>query len=379
MEIYLDNSATTRICSEAEEKMIYIIRNVYGNPSSLHSIGIKAQGEFNLARRAVAESLGVSDEEIFFTSGGTEANNLAVFGAARARKKRGNKIVTTAVEHSSVLESCRALEEENFEVVYIKPEKDGCISVQQLSEAIDENTVLVSVMMVNNETGAVFPVECIREIVERKNSPALIHCDAVQAYGKTAVKPKKIKCDLLTVSAHKIHGPKGTGALYVNSGVHIKPLIYGGEQQEKIRPGTEALPLICGFGKAARNIGDVRDNYIRMWKLREYAAKKLLSIDGVVLNSPMNSLPCILNVSAVGVRSETMLHYLEKRGIFISSGSACAKGKKSHVLTAMGLSPERIDSALRISFSRFSGEREIDELADGVEKGLKELVKSNYK
>ncbi len=377
MEIYLDNSATTRICSEAAEKMIDVINNVYGNPSSLHKKGQEAEAEIKAARRAVADSLGVSDKEIFFTSGGTEANNLAVFGAAWARRKRGNKIVTTAVEHSSVFESCKELENEGFEVAYLLPEKNGCISEEQLSEAIDENTILVTVMMVNNETGAVFPVECIRRIVEKKNAPALIHCDAVQAYGKTSVKPYKIGCDLLTVSAHKIHGPKGSGALFVKKGTRIKPIHYGGEQEMKLRPGTEALPLIAGFGAAAANIGDVRENYIKMWNLRDYAAKRLLAIDGVALNSPANSLPYILNVSALGVRSETMLHHLEKRNVYISSGSACAKGKASHVLSALGLPVERQDSALRISFSKFSNEKEVDELAAAIEEGLRTLVKKN--
>ena len=377
MEIYLDNSATTRICSEAAEKMIDVINNVYGNPSSLHTKGQEAEAEIKAARRAVADSLGVSDKEIFFTSGGTEANNLAVFGAAWARRKRGNKIVTTAVEHSSVFESCKELENKGFEVAYLLPEKNGCISEEQLSEAIDENTILVTVMMVNNETGAVFPVECIRRIVEKKNAPALIHCDAVQAYGKTSVKPYKIGCDLLTVSAHKIHGPKGSGALFVKKGTHIKPIHYGGEQEMKLRPGTEALPLIAGFGAAAANIGDVRENYIKMWNLRDYAAKRLLAIDGVALNSPANSLPYILNVSALGVRSETMLHHLEKRNVYISSGSACAKGKASHVLSALGLPVERQDSALRISFSKFSNEKEVDELAAAIEEGLRTLVKKN--
>ena len=377
MEIYLDNSATTRICSEAAEKMIYIINNIYGNPSSLHSKGLQAEHEINDARKAVAGSLGVDVREIFFTSGGTEANNLAVFGAARAKKRQGNKIVTTAVEHSSVFESCKALEEEGFEVEYITPEENGCVSEKQLFDAIDENTVLVTVMMVNNETGAIFPVESIRQIVRKKNSPALIHCDAVQAYGKTAVKPYKIGCDLLTVSAHKIHGPKGSGALFIKKGTHIKPIVYGGEQEMKIRPGTEALPLICGFGAAAQSIGDVRENYLKMWNLRDYAARKLLAIDGVKLNSPMNSLPCIINISAVGVRSETMPHFLEKKNIYVSSGSACAKGKKSHVLSAMGLPTERQDSALRISFSKYSSYEEIDELAKAVEEGLKTLVRSD--
>ena len=376
MEIYLDNSATTRICSEAAEKMTLIINNIYGNPSSLHSKGLEAEHELNIARKAVADSMSVDVKEIFFTSGGTEANNLAVFGAARARKRRGNKIVTTSVEHSSVFESCKALEEEGFEVEYITPGADGCISEEQLYAAIDENTVLVTVMAVNNETGAIFPVGAVRSIINKKNSPALFHCDAVQAYGKMPVRPYKIGCDLLTVSAHKIHGPKGTGALFVKKGTHIKPIIYGGEQEMKIRPGTEALPLICGFGAAAENIGDVRENYLKMWKLRDYAVKKLLAIDGVKINSPANSLPCIINISAVGVRSETMLHFLEKKNIYVSSGSACSKGKKSHVLSALGLPIERQDSAIRVSFSKYSSKEEIDELAKAVEEGLKTLVKS---
>ena len=376
MEIYLDNSATTKICPEAAEKMIYVINNIYGNPSSLHSKGLEAEHELNYARKAVADSLGVDAGEIFFTSGGTEANNLAVFGAARAKKRLGNKIVTTSVEHSSVYESCKALEAEGFEVEYITPEQTGEISEKQLYNAIDENTVLVSMMIVNNETGAIFPVNSLRKIVKEKKSPALIHCDAVQAYGKIPVKPYKIDCDLLTVSAHKIHGPKGTGALFVKKGTHIKPIIYGGEQEMKIRPGTEALPLIGGFGAAVENIGDVRENYLKMWKLRDYAVKKLLAIDGVEINSPANSLPCIINISAVGVRSETMLHFLEKKNIYVSSGSACAKGKKSHVLSALGLPIERQDSAIRVSFSKYSSKEEIEELAKAVEEGLKTLVKS---
>ena len=376
MEIYLDNSATTKICPEAAEKMIYVINNIYGNPSSLHSKGLEAEHELNYARKAVADSLGVDAREIFFTSGGTEANNLAVFGAARAKKRLGNKIVTTAVEHSSVYESCKALEAEGFEVEYITPEQKGEISEEQLYNAIDENTVLVSIMIVNNETGAIFPVNSLRKIVKEKKSPAFIHCDAVQAYGKIPLKPYKIDCDLLTVSAHKIHGSKGSGALFVKKGTHIKPIIYGGEQEKKIRPGTEALPLICGFGAAAENIGSIEENYMRMFNLRNYTAGKLLKIAGITINSPANSLPYILNISAVGVRSETMLHFLEKKNIYISSGSACAKGKKSHVLAAMNMPAERIDSALRISFSKNSSEEEVDELVKAIEEGMNILVKS---
>lgn len=376
MEIYLDNSATTRICPEACEKMTYIINNVYGNPSSLHSKGLEAEHEIKYARKIIADMLSVDHQEIFFTSGGTEANNLAVFGSARARKKLGNRIVTTAVEHSSVYESCKELEKEGFEVIYLEPDESGRITQQQIDDAVNDKTVLVSVMAVNNETGVLFPVECISRIIRRKKAPALFHCDAVQAFGKILVKPNKLGADLLTVSSHKIHGPKGSGALFIKKGTHIKPIIYGGEQEKKIRPGTEALPLICGFGAAAECVVDIPKRLSEIQKLRDYAVSRLLSIDSVVLNSPDDALPYIINISACGVRSETMLHFLESRGIYISSGSACAKGKKSHVLTAMGLPQNRTDSALRISFSKYSTMEEIDLFAEALAEGLNTLVRS---
>lgn len=376
MEVYFDNSATTRICSESIKKMTDVINNVYGNPSSLHSKGFEAEKEITAARKSVAALLGVNFNDIIFTSGGTEANNLAVFGAARAKKRVGNKIVTTAVEHSSVFESCKQLENEGFEVVYIEPDRSGCITEEQIADAVDEKTVLVSVMVVNNETGAIFPVEKIKQIIRRNSSPALFHCDAVQAFGKIPVKPTKIGADLVTVSSHKIHGPKGSGALYIKKGTYIKPVIYGGEQERKIRPGTEALPLICGFGTAAECVGNTAVTLTSMQRLRDYAVDKLTKLDGVVLNSPKTALPYIINISVVGIRSETMLHFLEGREIYVSSGSACAKGKKSHVLSAMGLPSERTDSALRISFSKYSTKEEVDILAAAIEEGLNTLVRA---
>ncbi len=376
MEIYLDNSATTRICSEAVRKMTYVINNIYGNPSSLHSKGLEAEHEITLARKTIADVLGVDFRELYFTSGGTEANNLAVFGAARAKRRVGNRIVTTAAEHSSVFESCKALEDEGFEVVYLEPDESGNISEEDIFNAVDEKTVLVSVMIVNNETGAIFPVECIKNIIKKKNSPALFHCDAVQAFGKIPVKPYRIGCDLLTVSSHKIHGPKGSGALFVKKGTFIRPILYGGEQERKIRPGTEALPLICGFGAAAGDIGIIPKNLQAVGELRDYTLGRLRKIEGVKINSPENALPYIINISAVGVRSETMLHFLEKKEIYISSGSACAKGKKSHVLSSMGISPERIDSALRISFSKYSSREEADAFLSALEEGLGTLVRA---
>ena len=376
MEIYLDNSATTKPCKEAIEKMMFVLENVYGNPSSLHKVGFEAEKEITYARKTIAKLLGADTDEIIFTSGGTEANNTAVFGAALARQKTGGRIVTTAVEHSSVYESCQELSRRGFDVVFLEPQSGGNISEEQLSEAIDGNTVLVSVMMVNNETGVKLPVDKIAKIIKKNNAPALFHCDAVQAFGKIPVRPSKIGADLLTVSSHKIHGPKGVGALYIKKGTYIKPLLYGGEQQRKIRPGTEAVPLICGFGAAAENIGSMSENMEKIKELHNYAVETLTGIDGVEINSPGDCLPYILNISAVGVRSETMLHFLESREIYISSGSACAKGKKSHVLTSMGLDAARIDSALRISFSKNSQKSDIDILAQYLREGMDTLVHS---
>lgn len=376
MEVYLDNSATTRICSESINKMTYIINNVYGNPSSLHSKGFEAEKEISSARKIIADLLGAASNEIIFTSGGTEANNLAVFGTARSKRKIGNRIVTTSAEHSSVIESCKALESEGFDVVYLSPDESGCITQQQLSDAIDENTILVSVMMVNNETGALFPVESVKRIIKRNSSPALFHCDAVQAFGKIPVKPSKIGADLLTVSSHKIHGPKGTGALYIKNGTYIKPIIYGGEQERKIRPGTEALPLICGFGAAAGCINSIPSNLKKVQNLREYAAERLAAIGGVELNSSADALPYIINVSVLGIKSETMLHFLESKEIYVSSGSACAKGKKSHVLASMNLPQNRIDSALRISFSKYSSKEDVDALVIALTEGINTLARA---
>jgi len=377
VEIYLDNSATTQICKAAADKITYIVNNIYGNPSSLHKKGLDAQHEIEAARKALAKALGTLDTEIYFTSGGTEANNTAVFGAAYAKKRQGNKIVTTAAEHSSVFESCKELEKQGFEAVYIQPDIYGHITAAQIENAIDKNTILVTVMNVNNETGAIFPVDKIKKMIERKKSPALFHCDAVQAFGKIPVKPYKIGADLLTVSSHKIHGPKGCGALFVKKGVYIKPLLYGGEQQKKIRPGTEALPLIAGFGEAISQIPPYSQTLEAMTALRDYTVKRLSQIDGVVINSPDDALPYIINISVTGIKSETILHFLEEKQIYVSSGSACAKGKQSHVLTSMGLPKNRTDSALRISFSKYSTTSDADALANAIERASGILIRKS--
>ena len=374
MEHYLDNSATTKVSETVSRKVVELMTENYGNPSSLHTRGIKAEDELISARKTLANALGVSEEEIFFTSGGTEANNLSVFGTAEWLKRRGNKIVTTAVEHSSVFESVKNLEERGFEVVYVKPDKDGHFSAEMFRNAIDENTILVSAMAVNNELGTVLPVEKLHKIIDEKNSPALLHCDCVQAFCKIPLKLKKMQIDLASVSGHTIHAPKGVGAIYVKKNLHIKPIFFGGEQEKKLRPGTQALPLIAGFSQAVKDI-DIAENYAYITELNSYAKKKLSEIGDVVINSPDDALPYIINFSVLGIRSETMLHFLAQNGIYVSSGSACAKGKPSHVLKAVGLTPETADSAIRISFCRENTKDDIDALVKAVSTGINTLVK----
>lgn len=374
MEHYLDNSATTVVSQKAAEKAFEVMLKCYGNPSSLHAKGLEAEKELELARNLIARAIGCESDRLFFTSGGTEANNTAVFGACQALKKRGNKIVVSAVEHSSILEAVKELENRGFSAEYIAPEKDGIIPPQKVADAVDDSTVLVSVMTTNNELGAVNDISAVVKAVRKKKSSVIIHTDAVQAFGKIPVKAKKSDVDLLTVSAHKIHGPKGVGALYIKKGVRIVPLHFGGEQEKKIRPGTEALPLICAFGEAVGEF-NIDENYQKVKELNLYARKKLSAIGGVVINSGDNALPYILNISVRGIRSETMLHFLEQNEIYVSSGSACAKGKPSHVLSAVGINRDLADSALRISFSKFNNKGDIDALAECIEKGCKSLVK----
>lgn len=374
MEHYLDNSATTRVYPQVAQKVYEILTEKYGNPSSLHTKGMEAEDELEKARSIIAKSLNTQSNEIYFTSGGTEANNLAVIGAVKALKRRGNKIVATAFEHSSVHETLQNLEAEGFEVVYIKPDESGQLNPADFEKAIDDKTILVTVMAVNNELGTIAPLKEISKIVKAKNSNAFFHSDCVQAYCKIPLKMSALGLDLATITAHKIHGPKGVGALYIKKGVRILPNTFGGEQEKKIRPGTEPLPLIAGFGEACKMV-NIEKNYEKIQELNAYAKEKLLSIDGVTLNSPENALPYILNISANGVRSETMLHFLEEREIYVSSGSACAKGKPSHVLQAIGLNKKSADSALRISFSSENTKEDIDALAEAVTLGLKMLVK----
>ena len=375
-EIYLDNSATTRVCEKSAEKVLELMTQCYGNPSSLHKKGLEAQREVAHARQAVAVSLSAQPREIIFTSGGTEANNLAVLGGAAAGRRRGKRIVTTAIEHPSVLEPMRQLEKEGFEVVFLTPDADGRVPEEAVLKAVTSDTILISVMAVNNELGSIQPIEVLKKAVKRAGAPALVHVDGVQAYGKLPLRPEKLGIDLLTVSGHKIHGPKGVGALYVSKNARILPRTFGGGQERELRPGTEAAPLIAGLGAAVEELPDWRQAYSRMEKLRDYTLQKLSGLEGVEVNSPVEGLPYLLNFSALGIRSETMLHFLAQRGIYVSSGSACAKGKQSHVLKAAGLPDSRISSAIRVSFSRENTERDADALAEGVREGLACLARA---
>lgn len=373
MRVYFDNSATTKVSKRAADKAYEMMTECYGNPSSLHSMGIQAESELTAARSIIAKSLCADEREIFFTSGGTEANNLALFGAAESRKRTGNKIVTSAIEHSSVIDPCRRLENMGYEVVYIKPGEDGKIAESDLQSAIDEKTILVSLMAVNNETGAIQPYTSVKRIIKRNNSPALFHCDCVQAFGKIPIKADKIGADILSVTAHKIHGPKGVGAIYIKRGTRLIPQHYGGEQEGRIRPGTQASSLIAAFGCA---VGEIDYSAAeRVKEVRDYIKAFVEKLDRVFINSPEDALPYIFNFSIEGIRSETMIHFLASKGIYASSGSACAKGKQSHVLSAMGLSRQRTDSAVRLSFSKHSTLEEAEYFCKALKDATEKIVR----
>ena len=371
---YLDNSATTKPCKSARENIIKAIDECWGNPSSLHTKGIDADILLLQSRRALAKTLSCDEKEIYFTSGGTESNNIAVFGAAYAGKRKGNKIITSAIEHPSVHKCFDKLESEGFEVVKIPVDSKGLIDLSVLENEIDEKTILVSVMAVNNEVGTVEPVQEIKNIVKRKNSPALIHVDAVQAFGKVPINVKKLGADLLSVSSHKIHGPKGVGALFIKNGTKLSPRVFGGGQEKDIRPGTEPMPAIAGFFGAVEEL-KIKDSLEKVTKLRDDFVSELRSLEGVIINSPDDALPYIVNVSLAGLRSETVLNLLSGMGIYVSSGSACAKGHKSHVLTAMGLDNNIIDSSLRVSLSRFTTKEELDYFIEGIKKAMSTIMK----
>lgn len=376
MECYLDNSATTAVTPEVAALAARIMTEQYGNPSSLHRRGFWAERALTEARGQVAAVLRCRPEEIIFTSGGTESNNLALLGAARAARRRGSRIVTTAVEHHSVLAVCRQLESEGFEVAYVSPDAGGVITPESFAAACDEKTVLASCMMVNSETGALHDIPAIAAACRRKNPGILFHADCVQAFGRLEIAPARWGVQLVSVSGHKIHAPKGVGALYVTKGVRLLPPLYGSGQERGLRPGTENLPGICAMGLAAERMNARRaENAAHFTALRQKLITNLSQSPAVCINSPEAAAPYIINLSVEGIRSEIMIHYLEQFEIYVSSGSACAKGERSHVLTAMGLPEDRVDSAIRVSMTDTTAEEEIDEFCRRLLQGAATLAK----
>lgn len=345
--IYFDSAATTKPCAEAIEAAVGACE-VFGNPSSLHRVGLSAQKLVEKSRIKIADKLGVDKKNIYFTSGGTEANNWAILGAARMLNRRGNRVITTKIEHPSVLEAFSQLEREGFEVCYLNVDSDGVISLDEFSELLTEKTILVSVMYVNNETGAIQPVDNLKEIMKIKSPTALLHTDCVQAFCKTEILPKAWGIDLLSISAHKIHGLKGTGALYIENS-RLNPIIFGGGQQNSLRPGTENVPGICAFGAACEAYKYDFD-YVNNLRIR-LRDGLINNIPNVKINGGDANSGNVLNVSFVGIKAEILLHTLEEHEMYVSTGSACSthKPQPSHVLTAMGLSKKEIEGAVRFS------------------------------
>ena len=375
--VYLDNSATTMPCEKAIQNINVALTENWANPSSLYDLGFRAQLLVDSTRKAVSALLKCREDEVYFTGSGTESNNTALLGAAESRKKRGKRIVTTAVEHPSVLETIKKLQADGFEVIFLKPQANGVVSVDDLRSAINHNTILVSIMLVNNETGAIQPVKEAASIIKSVGAPALLHCDGVQAFGKMPISLNDLGVDLFSASGHKIHGPKGVGVLYVKKGVTIKPLLIGGGQEKNMRSGTESVPLIYGLKGAIDNLGNTNENLKKQKELWSYAKETLLDTGFIKINSSDDVLPYVLNISVEGYRSETLLHFLEAQGVYVSSGSACAKGEGSYVLNEMGFDRKRIDSALRISFSRYNTKEDVEALKSAIITATQKLRRSN--
>ncbi len=367
--IYLDNAATTRVFDAVQQLMMETMREQYGNPSSLHTKGVEAERYVRQARERIARTLKVSEKEIVFTSGGTESNNMALIGGAMANRRAGKRILTTAIEHASVSNPVRFLEEEGFDVVRLPVDGDGIVSMEALREAMTPDTIVVSVMYVNNEIGSVQPVEEISRIIKAVNPRVLFHVDAIQAYGKYEIRPKKMGIDLLSVSGHKIHGPKGVGFLYLAERAKVRPLLLGGGQQQGRRSGTENVPGIAGLGLAAEMVYEnVREKAEQMAAMKAQFVQGVEAIPGTKINGKTgrDSAPHIVSVSFEGIRSEVLLHALEAKGIYVSAGSACSSNKStvSATLKAIGLPGSLLDSTLRFSFGAFTTAQEISETLD---------------
>lgn len=365
MEAYFDNSATTRVFDCVKDAVVHAMTEDYGNAAARHMKGVEAERLIKEARAEIARSLKVQEKEILFTSGGTESNNMALIGMALANQRAGKHLITTAVEHASIYNTMEFLREQGFEITYLPVDSYGCISLDELRDAVREDTILVSVMYVNNEIGAVEPVEEIARVIREKNPRTLFHVDAIQAYGKYVIRPKKQGIDLLSVSGHKIHGPKGVGFLYVDERVKIRPLLYGGGQQKGMRSGTENVPGCAGLGAAVKEVYTDHEAKIeRLYGLRERMIEGLKALPGVTINGHegRENAPQIVSASFEGVRSEVLLHALEEKGIYVSSGSACSVNHPgvSGTLKGIGVKKELLDSTIRFSFGLFNTPEEVD-------------------
>lgn len=374
MSIYLDNAATTKPCGEAVSAAVDAMTENYGNPSSLHRAGLDAQLAVDKARKAIAASIGADSSEIYFTSGATESNNLALRGISAAYGRKRRKLVISSVEHASVDETASALEKNGFEIVRISPRDDGRFYADDFISACDENTCLVSMMLVNNETGYIMPVRETFMAVKRSFPEIITHCDCVQGHMKLPIKAASLGADLISLSAHKIHGVKGVGAIYIKKGVRVIPIVTGGKQEKGIRSGTESVPLIAAFGAAVDKFRPtIAERYERVSQLKAHLLEKIGGIENVTVNSPSDGSPYVINISAVGKRSEIMLHFLESKGIYVSSGSACSKGQQSGVLGEFGISGKRADGAVRISITAQTTEEELDEFAEALAEGMTKI------
>lgn len=369
--IYLDNSATTKPCAEAVEAVAQALTQDWGNPSALYDFGIRAARQLRSARHAVAAAMGAEPDRVFFTSCGTEADNWAVYGAAKRLGKRGKHIVTTAIEHHAILNCMKDLEAQGFEVTYLQPDNLGNISPDSLKAALRKDTILVSIMMVNNEAGSVMPIAQMAKLTHRLCPDAIFHTDAVQGFLKIPFQAKTLGADLISVSSHKIHGPKGAGALYISPRLKsFPPLIHGGGQENNLRSGTEATPALFGFGTAAAaGAKTFREDIARERALLEDLCARLEALPGVQLNGA-HEAPHILSVSIPGVPTQNSINILQDAQICVSAGSACAKGHRSHVLTAMNVPEQAIDSAFRVSLSRETTQAEIDALVETIRKDI---------
>lgn len=380
MEIYLDNSATTRPYDDVIDIMMKVYREDYGNPSSKHYKGVDSEKYVKEAREIIAKSLKASAREILFTSGGTESDNTALIGCAMAGKRRGNHIITTKIEHPAILETTEYLKKQGFDITYLNVDKQGVVDLEQLKNSLTHETIIVSVMHTNNEIGSVQPLEEIGKIIKAFDKDILFHVDAVQGYGKFNIVPKKANIDLMSVSGHKIHGPKGIGFLYIKEGTKILPYIMGGGQQGGMRSGTENVPAIAGMAQAVKNIYEnLEEDRQRMYELRDQVIDGVSSIEGVQINGmpERQGAPHIISISVKNVRAEVLLHSLEEKNIYVSSGSACASNKNtvSDTLRAIGLDKEYLDSTIRVSLSVFNTKEDIEDLVSALKDIIPELRK----